>query len=342
MSGVKRFFENVALIWFAYLLFFVCSLPIFTIGATFPALMYTLMQIDRGKLDGTVPENFFRSFKLNLKQGSLVYVIYLVVGTFLYLGLRLCIHNNFDGAYEFLGIFCGGIIIPYAISVSFLFGVEARFSNSIKATIVYSLVMPIKNLLKAIGLMVVTCAMIYLGIVLVNNGVYPVLAWMLVFLIMPVAFYIDAVVYNRVFAIYIPEAMRTERENEIVLHNKAYQETMRQIEARKKALAEEEAEKTGKSGADNADDSEADNTDDSLKTENAGADESMGDDEPDDADSTDGSDSSDDLPHQHREYQSGEVISRYPRGYAPARKHSISEILNMTANEADDDDDSDE
>ena len=64
------------------LLWFVCSIPIFTIGAATTALNYAYLKIVRDE-DSHVGAMFFRSFRQNFKQATVLWLIMLGVGLFL-------------------------------------------------------------------------------------------------------------------------------------------------------------------------------------------------------------------------------------------------------------------
>ena len=64
------------------LLWFVCSIPIFTIGAATTALYYASLKIVRDE-DSHVGAMFFRSFRQNFKQATVLWLIMLGVGLFL-------------------------------------------------------------------------------------------------------------------------------------------------------------------------------------------------------------------------------------------------------------------
>ena len=64
------------------LIWFVCSLPIFTIGASTTALYYASLKLVRDE-DNHIVSQFFRSFKENFKQATVLWLILLGVGLFL-------------------------------------------------------------------------------------------------------------------------------------------------------------------------------------------------------------------------------------------------------------------
>ena len=64
------------------LLWFLCSIPIFTIGASTTALYYASLKIVRDE-DNRVGALFFRSFRENFRQATVLWLILLGVGLFL-------------------------------------------------------------------------------------------------------------------------------------------------------------------------------------------------------------------------------------------------------------------
>lgn len=64
------------------LLWFVCSLPIVTIGASTTALYYSCLKIVRDE-DSHVGATFFRAFRENFRQATVLWLILLGVGLFL-------------------------------------------------------------------------------------------------------------------------------------------------------------------------------------------------------------------------------------------------------------------
>ena len=64
------------------LLWFLCSIPIFTIGASTTALYYASLKIVRDE-DNHVGAQFFRSFRENFRQATVIWLILLGLGLFL-------------------------------------------------------------------------------------------------------------------------------------------------------------------------------------------------------------------------------------------------------------------
>ena len=74
-------FDKIGKIFLLNLLWLICSLPVFTIGASTTALIYTSMKLSDN--EGYWHQNFFSSFKENFKQATALFFIYLAAGAFL-------------------------------------------------------------------------------------------------------------------------------------------------------------------------------------------------------------------------------------------------------------------
>ena len=64
------------------LMWFVCSIPIFTVGASTTALYYASLKVVRDE-DSHVAAMFFRSFRQNFRQATVIWLILLGAGLFL-------------------------------------------------------------------------------------------------------------------------------------------------------------------------------------------------------------------------------------------------------------------
>lgn len=158
----NKFFRGVAKImdcvWVS-ILWFVCSIPIFTIGASTTALYYTANKCLRNDR-GYVTAEFFGSFKSNFKQATIVWLIMLVV--YAILGFDYYIMKQFADAGEKIGQLYI-VFFVFAVIVSmwwfYIFPYMARFANTTKNVFTASLYMAISNVHWTIVLTVLFIAM---------------------------------------------------------------------------------------------------------------------------------------------------------------------------------------
>ena len=120
------------------LLWFICSLPIFTVGAATTALYYTSLKIIRRE-ESNVGAMFFRAFRQNFKQGTALWLILLAVGLFLGADGYVVYHlrQSSEGTMAViwtlvLALLIGAAII-YVIVLEYVFPLLASVENTNRA-----------------------------------------------------------------------------------------------------------------------------------------------------------------------------------------------------------------
>lgn len=111
----------------------VFSIPIFTAGAALTALHYMALKIVRNE-ECYITKEFFKAFKQNFKQSTLIWLLFLLV-----IGLLAGDFYIFrDSGVEFSGTMQLVILfltIVVAFTLMFVFPVQAKFENTILRTI---------------------------------------------------------------------------------------------------------------------------------------------------------------------------------------------------------------
>ena len=119
-------------------LWIVCSLPIFTIGASTTALYYVTLKI-AGDEEGDVMQQFFRAFKRNFKQATVLWLILLGAGLFLgadgYILYHLRLSSNGTMAVMWTLILAVVIAaaVVWVIVAEYVFPLLASVANTNKA-----------------------------------------------------------------------------------------------------------------------------------------------------------------------------------------------------------------
>ena len=117
------------------LLWLVCSLPIITIGASTTALYYTSLKIVRDQGQG-IGAQFFRSFRENFRQATVLWLILLGAGLFLGADIYLVWHLRAaaGGTLAVLWTLCLALLIGaavvYVIVLEYVFPLLASVSNT--------------------------------------------------------------------------------------------------------------------------------------------------------------------------------------------------------------------
>ena len=147
MNGLSKLAD---LIWLN-ILATICCIPIITIGASLTALHYVVLKMVKDE-EGYITRSFFKSFRENFKQATLMWLMLLVVFILLVADFMI---------FRFSGIvfpgWCQIALIAIAVLIMFatmhLFPLLSRYENSIRATYKNSLFMGIIHLPKNILMM---------------------------------------------------------------------------------------------------------------------------------------------------------------------------------------------
>lgn len=127
---LMSFITKIAYSTYLNILWFICCLPIVTIGASTTALFYVTLKIAKNE-EGNITRAFFRSFKENFKQGTLIWLILLAIGIVLGIDGYVLYHIRFSNAFwtVITAIFLVAVI-AYAIIIMYIFPLLARFQNT--------------------------------------------------------------------------------------------------------------------------------------------------------------------------------------------------------------------
>lgn len=120
------------LMWLNILVLF-CSLPIFTIGASYTAAHYVALKIHRNE-EGYITKDFFSAFKSNFKQSTLIWLILMVVIVILGCDYYLIMNDKIEVPY-FLRIVILAATFIFAFMLMWIFPLQAKFDNTISRTI---------------------------------------------------------------------------------------------------------------------------------------------------------------------------------------------------------------
>ncbi len=132
---------EVADIMILSVLWLVCSIPIVTMGASTTALFYVLGKKVR-KEDPYVTKNFFKSFKDNFVQGSILTVIAGVMIFSAYLYFEILLSGTAPMWIKVIGLF---FILQVTFLTLYMFPVLSRFEMPVKNILISSFVFANKH-----------------------------------------------------------------------------------------------------------------------------------------------------------------------------------------------------
>lgn len=137
-SPLMRVLNKIADLVIINLLTVVLCIPIVTGGAAFTAMHYCALKILRDEEAGIVKQ-YFHSFKVNFKQSTVIWMIFVVIMGFFGLDFFLMYSNPTSISYYIFG----GILV-FAFLIFFVgtivFPIQAKFVNTVPMTIKTSFV----------------------------------------------------------------------------------------------------------------------------------------------------------------------------------------------------------
>ena len=144
------------------LLWVICSIPIVTIGASTTAIYYVSLKMVKNEEDHIV-RSFFKSFKQNFKQGTIMWLIFLV-----FAGILGTDYYYLFKVVEKPTIFLKGVTILasvlFTFSILYAFPLLARYHNTIRRTIFNSLVISLRYLLRTIMIILLIAVLAFIGL----------------------------------------------------------------------------------------------------------------------------------------------------------------------------------
>ncbi len=151
----------VDVVWIS-ILWYVSSLLILTMGAASSAMYYTL-HVSLFKNEGYLFSTYKRSFTDNLKKGTVVWVIFLLLDAFLVFDLilsRMAVsQGSFLGALYFPVLVCIVLAVMWQISAMTY---QARFDDTVKNVLVKGAAVAMSNIGWMIFLAAILAGAIYL------------------------------------------------------------------------------------------------------------------------------------------------------------------------------------
>lgn len=178
-------------------LWLICCIPIVTIGASTTALYYVTMQTAREE-HGYIARSFFRSFKENFKQSTIIWLIMFFLGATLtfnvsfWFTMRSTIGNV-------LGTLVSVALLLYIFTLFYVFPLLSRFNNTVKQTMKNAFYISLQNLKQTLFITVVNILIILALYLLPISAIFFVLFGFAFFA------YLNSFQYVKVFKCYESE-----------------------------------------------------------------------------------------------------------------------------------------
>jgi len=151
-SPLFSFLNKVADLIYLNILTFICCIPIITIGASITALNYVVLKIARNE-EGYITRSFFKSFKENFRQATIIWLIILLLAAVL-IGDFYIIRFSSVPFPAWMPTLLAAVGLLLIFATMHVFPVLSRFENTIKHTFKNSLYMGILTFPKTVLMIV--------------------------------------------------------------------------------------------------------------------------------------------------------------------------------------------
>lgn len=175
----------------------ICCIPVVTIGASITAMHYVTLKMVKEE-EGYIVKGFFKSFKQNFKQATIIWLCFLAITAVFFLDFRLLKVMNL-GTTSIWGIVITSIYLFVCLTTMYVFPVLSRFENSVRNTLKNAFFMSVLHIIKTIVM-----AIIYvLPYILLPLHVTMIAVFLLIGAAGPA--YINSYIWKSIFKKYEPE-----------------------------------------------------------------------------------------------------------------------------------------
>lgn len=190
-SPLIQFLNKVADLMWLNILTMLCCIPIFTIGASLTSAHYVALKMKRNE-EGYISKEFFKAFKMNFKQSTLIWLIILLIAVIL--GADFYIMKNMDlGLPEFLQVVIMAIGILALFMTVWVFPMQAKFINTLSGTMKNAFALSVIQIPRTLLMIVLYVAPPFLCVWFMQ--IFPI--YFVLGISVPV--YVSAILYNKVF-----------------------------------------------------------------------------------------------------------------------------------------------
>ena len=205
-NPVMQFISKIFDLDILNMIFIFSCIPVFTVGASLCALNYVSLKMVRNE-DPYIWKNFWESFRQNFKQGTLVWILTLLVCTFL--GMDFYIINSQETTmFAVIRVLLWIICVILLSMFLYVFPIISHFVCSTRQAIKNALLMSIGHLPYTAVLLLVCGGIVYLCAISANAfAITIVLSGICGFSVMSFS---ACLLFNRIFKKYEPEETVTE------------------------------------------------------------------------------------------------------------------------------------
>ena len=171
------FLNKMADLCILNLLFLLCCLPVITIGASYTALYTMTLKMAYNK-EGYIAKGFFKAFKDNFKQSTLIFIPALLVIFFMLADIRIF---SAPGNSQYRVLLIGAYLILFltAMFLLFVFPITAKFSNTTIQTVKNTFFMELRHLPYTVCVFLIAAVPAIITVLLPKSLSFVYMLWLL-------------------------------------------------------------------------------------------------------------------------------------------------------------------
>lgn len=153
-SALQRFLGKTADLMILNLVTLLMCIPVITAGAALTGMHYVLLKMVRGE-EGYIVRSFFRSFKRNLRQATILWAFFLVLWYLILSNLMLLIRGRERGPLWILW----GLLLTALLTVILMiytFAILSRFDNTVMQTLANAVMLTFGELPRSFEMLLIT------------------------------------------------------------------------------------------------------------------------------------------------------------------------------------------
>ncbi len=190
-SPLMNVLNKMADLMWLNILTLICCIPIITVGAAFTSMHYVALKIVRNE-ESYITRSFFKSFKTNFRQATLIWLMLLAVAAVLGGDYYIITKSGIQFSQVMIVLIMAAAVLVICTAL-YVFPVLARFDNTIMGTIRNAFIMSILQLPKTVVMLVM--------------AFFPLIIYLVSLRLIPIIFlfgfslpaYASAMLYNKFF-----------------------------------------------------------------------------------------------------------------------------------------------
>lgn len=190
---------------FCNILFILCSLPVFTIGASLTALYRCTLSIAADTEESVIFRQFFVAFRRGFRRSTLLWLICLGAGIVLFL-YSLAVGAMPEAYYRTYRVTLFLLLFLFLAGAQYFFPLQAFYDLGVKATLKTAWLLSAAAFPMTLAALLLPAAAFYLSF-LMNPNAFNVMLYLWAFAVIAVIAYLKSFLFRRAFR-KLPEEIR--------------------------------------------------------------------------------------------------------------------------------------